>query len=83
MAFPDRRLRIYLDTSVIGGCLDEEFQDASVRLVESGRAGKAILVVSDTTLAELAGAPPAVRKVVEDLPRGCLEVTVQVAWSSG
>ena len=41
--------------------------------MEGGRAGKAILVVSDTTLAELAGAPPAVRKVVEDLPRSCLE----------
>jgi len=43
-------MRVYLDTSVIGGCLDEEFRTPSIRLLERGRAGEAALVVSDTTL---------------------------------
>ena len=62
-----------MDTSVLGGCLDEEFRVASVRLLERSRTGDALLVISDTTLAELAGAPPEVRSVIEDLPKGCLE----------
>ena len=69
----ERTLRIYPDTSVIGGCLDEEWRDASIRLFDRVRAGKVALVVSDTTLAELAGAPPAVRQVLEDLPKGSIE----------
>lgn len=34
-------------------------------------------MISDTTLAELAGAPPKVRGVLEDLPAGCLEFVHQ------
>ena len=70
-------LRVYVDTSVVGGCLDEEFRAASVRLLERSRAGAALLVISDTTLAELADAPPKVRRVLEDLPPGCLEFVRQ------
>lgn len=36
-----------------------------------------MLVISDITLAELAGAPPKVRSVIEDLPKGCLEFVQQ------
>ena len=61
MAGPGRRIRVYVDTSVIGGCLDDEFRGPSVRLFDRGRAGGALLVISDTTLAELASAPPKVR----------------------
>ena len=77
MAARGKRLRVYVDTSVVGGCLDEEFQSASVRLIERSRTGGALLVISDTTLAELAGAPPNVRSVIESLPRGCIELIRQ------
>lgn len=54
---------------------------SSVRLIEGSRAGESLLVISDSTLAELAGAPPKVRAVIEDLPRTCLELVHQVEES--
>jgi len=81
MAGSGRVIRVYVDTSVIGGCLDDEFRAGSLRLFDRSRAGDALLVISDTTLAELASAPAKVREVIEDLPRKCLEFTRQSAES--
>ena len=81
MAGPARPTRVYVDTSVIGGCLDDEFRTPSLRLFNRCRAGGTLLVVSDITLAELASAPAGVRSVIEDLPRGCLELIRQNAGS--
>jgi predicted nucleic acid-binding protein len=77
MAGLARPTRVYVDTSVIGGCLDDEFRAPSIRLFDHSRAGGTLLVVSDITLAELASAPPSVRSVLEDLPRRCLELIRQ------
>ncbi|MBI2190587.1 MAG: PIN domain protein [Planctomycetes bacterium] len=77
MAARGKLSRIYIDISVVGGCLDEEFRNASIRLIERGRTGDVLLVISDTTLAELAGAPPQVRRVIEDLPKECIEFIQQ------
>ena len=66
--------RIYTDTSVIGGCYDEEFRGPSNRLLDSfsagsaGSAGRATLVVSDLTLLELERAPDEVRAVLARVP---------------
>lgn len=60
--------RIYTDTSVIGGCLDDEFKETSLQLINMFRIGEAILVISDLTLLELAEAPAGVRAVLEDIP---------------
>jgi len=76
-------MRVYVDTSVIGGCLDEEFRTPSIRLFNRCRAGDVLIVVSDTTLAELDSAPQGVRNVIEDLPKGCLEFVQQTAESEG
>ena len=57
--------------------MDEEFRAASIRLIERGRSGAALLVISDTTLAELVGAPQEVRSVLEGLPARCLELVRQ------
>lgn len=38
------KLRIYTDTSVIGGCLDPEFQIPSSRLLERFKLGEAVIV---------------------------------------
>jgi hypothetical protein len=75
------KLRVYVDTSVIGGCLDDEYRPASIRLIDRSRGGDLLLVISDTTLAELASAPPRVREVLEGLPMGCLEFVHQDAES--
>jgi len=60
--------RIYTDTSVIGGCLDVEFEDASRQLMDMFKLGEATLVLSDLTLLELQNAPADVRAVLEEVP---------------
>ena len=64
----DGKLRIYADTSVIGGCEDEEFRGPSRRLFEEFRTGRATLVLSDLTFQELVGAPAGVRRMFEEVP---------------
>ena len=49
--------RIYIDTSVIGGCFDEEFQEWSNKLFDEFIAGKKIAVISKVTSEELDSAP--------------------------
>ncbi len=48
--------RVYIDTSVIGGCEDEEFSKWSLQLFQEFRQGFKIAVISDITLRELEGA---------------------------
>ena len=59
--------RIYIDTSVIGGCEDEEFSQWSIQLFKEFRQGLRIAVVSDLTRRELEEAPESVRKVLSSL----------------
>ena len=66
--------RIYVDTSVIGGCLDEEFKDGSVALFDAFRAGAATMVVSDITQQELEPAPKPVRGILYSVPPEYREV---------
>jgi hypothetical protein len=61
-------LRIYIDTSVIGGCCDEEFAEWSLRLMHEFRDGLKTAVISDITLQELEIAPEIVRLQLKDLP---------------
>jgi len=58
--------RIYIDTSVIGGCEDEEFSRWSVQLFQESRQGLRIAVVSDLTRREIEKAPDSVRKVIHE-----------------
>ena len=76
------KLRVYADTSVIGGCLDEEFSGPSRRLIERCTRGEATLVVSSVTLAELELAPQRVRDVLRALGEDAYEtvpVTEEIA----
>ncbi|OHB64812.1 MAG: hypothetical protein A2Y76_13350 [Planctomycetes bacterium RBG_13_60_9] len=63
-----KKLHIYVDTSVVGGCEDEEFSAESCRLWSKFRTGEFVLVVSDLTMQEIEGAPPSVRRHLEDIP---------------
>lgn len=67
------RFRIYTDTSVIGGCEDEEFAQHSIRLMESFVRGERTLVLSSLTLQELAAAPVAVRRRLSVVPDAYIE----------
>ena len=67
------KLRVYIDTSVIGGCLDEEFEGPSRRLIERCARGEITLVISEVTSRELARAPQAVRDILTSIDPGHLE----------
>lgn len=69
-----RPIRIYADTSVFGGCFDDEFSFESRKFFEGVRSGKYILVISETTLFELKDAPRRVRDVLTQLSSGSVEV---------
>ncbi len=61
-------MRIYIDTSVIGGCFDSEFADWSNRLMDEIRSGKKVAIISDQTLQELESAPLRVRELLQTIP---------------
>jgi len=62
-----KRLRIYVDTSVFGGCLDREFAEWSNALMDDFRSARFALVVSDVTAGEVAMAPESVQELFSDL----------------
>ena len=69
-----KRLRVYVDTSVLGGYYDVEFAEETKPLIDAARNGRLILVVSDLTLAELEEAPDEVRAILESIPPENVEV---------
>ena len=74
--------RIYTDTSVIGGCLDVEYEEASQLLMGAFKRGEATMVLSSLTSLELLSAPADVRAVVEEVPkahREYVEMTAEAA----
>jgi len=60
--------RLYLDTSVIGGCFDAEFVEDSRRVIEAILSGQARLLFSEVLEAELLNAPEPVRRLFAELP---------------
>ena len=66
-------LRVYLDTSVIGGCLDVEFATDSGRVINAIREKRVIMLLSDLVIAELARAPEPVLDVLRSLPADAIE----------
>jgi len=65
--------RVYIDTSVIGGCLDEEFDTWSNLLFNEFRSRLKIAVISDLTLQELEYAPKEIGKILSGLSSESLE----------
>src|ERR1039458_8489124 len=59
-----KKLIIYLKTSVIGGCFDKEFMDASRALMDHIRLGIFEGMISPVTAEELSLAPEPVRNVL-------------------
>jgi len=63
-----RPLRIFIDTSVIGGCLDDEFKEYSTKLLEGIIKGNFHAVISEITDLELMEAPPEVKEILTRIP---------------
>lgn len=66
--------RIYVDTSVIGGCEDEENKKHSLELIECFANGTLRLVLSGLTVQELSGAPQVVLSHLSRVPEQHIEV---------
>ena len=60
---------VYVDTSVIGGCFDEEFEEWSILLFQEFLYGKKVMMLSDLTLQELELAKFKVREKVKEIPQ--------------
>ncbi len=60
-------LRVYIDTSVIGGCIDQEFAPWSNGLMRDFREGTFIPVLSDLLAAEIGNAPPRIQSLHNSL----------------
>ena len=69
-----KRFRVYADTSVYGGCFDEEFVRESRAFFDAVQSGRFTLVVSATVLTELQRAPEQVRKILAGLPPQAIEM---------
>jgi hypothetical protein len=73
--------RVYIDTSVIGGCFDAEFEEWSNRLFDEFKFGNRIAVISDMTLDELSDAPKRVQENFNKIPEDHLEIILADAES--
>jgi hypothetical protein len=62
-----KKSRIYIDTSVIGGCFDEEFATWSNGLMVDFKAGLFRPILSDIVAAEVKDAPDRVREKFKEL----------------
>jgi hypothetical protein len=63
-----KKFYIYVDASVIGGCEDSEFAEATLALWQLFIQGAYIMVLSEHTLRELQGAPESVRNRLLEIP---------------
>jgi predicted nucleic acid-binding protein len=69
-----KKLRVYIDTSVIGGCLDDELSLESNQLMEAIKQEKFILLMSDIIVSKLINAPQAVKDILLSIPQRVIEV---------
>lgn len=65
--------RVYIDTSVVGGCEDVEFSEWSRKLFGEFERGEKIAVVSELVLSELENAPDAVKGWLDLLSEDAIE----------
>lgn len=73
-----KKPRIYVDTSVIGGCCDLEFQEWSLGLLADFKKGSLSLLLSELTDAEIQDAPDEVKEIYAEFreyANGILELT--------
>ncbi|RBL90460.1 PIN domain-containing protein [Chitinophaga flava] len=61
-------IHVYTDTSVIGGCFDNEFKEHSNALLNEFRRGIKKLVLSDVVMIELAPAKAEVKAKLAEIP---------------
>jgi hypothetical protein len=63
-----RKIKIYIDTSVVGGYYDAEFEIETKLFFEEIKQGRFQIIYSSVTDDELLGAPQRVRDLIKELP---------------
>lgn len=67
------KLRIYIDTSVVGGYFDDEFSADTIAFFERIKNGELTIIVSDLLEAELLRAPEFVKELLASIPEQQIE----------
>lgn len=62
-----KAVRVYIDTSIVGGKFDSEFQKASELFFEQVRENKFHLIISALVREEITAAPEYIRKFLDEL----------------
>ncbi len=62
-----KAIRVYIDTSIIGGKFDSEFQKASEKFFEQVKKNKFHLIISALVQEEITAAPDNVREFLNEL----------------
>ena len=65
--------RFYIDTSVIGGVFDSEFEEHSTILMEKVKLGQIKAVISEVTESEILKARKEIRDFYTSLPKSSIE----------
>ncbi|MCE2733444.1 MAG: hypothetical protein O9302_07240 [Cyclobacteriaceae bacterium] len=73
--------KVYIDTSVIGGYFDEEFELYTKLFFEKVKQGEFRVILSDLLITELQGAPENVIKFFKSIPRKQIEFVEQTSDS--
>jgi predicted nucleic acid-binding protein len=68
--------RIYIDTSIVGGYFDKEFEAETRALFERLQKKEVAFVVSDLLRQELLGAPRQVQNLLERYDSTCFEAAI-------
>jgi len=76
-----KKIRIYVDTSVIGGCCDPEFQKWSNSLLLDFQKGTFAMILSELVDAEIQDAPDEVKNVYVKF-RECVSEIIAITLES-
>lgn len=68
-----RRERIFLDSSVIGGYFDPEFEEDSKRIINYARQSRITVLLSEVVVKEILNAPARVQEVLFSIPSNAIE----------
>ena len=61
-----KKIKLYFDTSVIGGYFDDEFSEDTIEIFDEVKNGIYDLAISDLTVRELIKAPENVRTLLQE-----------------
>ena len=69
-----KQTSIYVDTSVIGGCFDPEFQEWSKAILKDFQIGNFKILISELTEAEIFEAPDEVKNIYLEFRKNADEI---------